>query len=177
MKYRPQPSRVVRHTNAFTLVEIAIAMAVAAFCIIVLAGLLPVGLRTATESRRETRSFYLAQQIVSDLRASPFTSATILSSSSSGTLTTIALSPPSLASASTNCVSCDAEGNVLAAIAPTQYALPLKSSSANYLVQIAVQPSPLANLSTVSVEVSAPAPAALSARSRYSFQTMIGNRQ
>jgi len=155
-------------------VEVVIAMAVTAFCLIVLIGMLPVGLTSARESRRETRAAYVAEQVASDLRASFFTNATILCQTNGALEPLVSFS---LAETSTNCVTCDAQGNVLAAVPANQYASPVIGTSANYLVQVTVEPTGLTNLSTVFVEVSAPAQGALSARSRYGFETMIGNRQ
>lgn len=160
--------------HAFTLIEVVIALGITTFCIITLLALLPVGVNTAVKSRGETRASYLAEQIISDLRSSPFNSATILSSSG-GSLAP--LTPFSMATASTNVLACDAANNVLAMVPASQYAAAFAGTGTNYLVQVVVSPSALPNLSTVSVEVSAPAQAALASRSRYSFQTMIGNRQ
>lgn len=174
MKCFIPPYRAASRRNAFSLVEIVIALAVTTFCIIILFSLLPVGVNTALESRRETRSSYLAEQIVSDLRSSSFTNATILCQTN-GTLAP--LTPFSLAVATTNCVSCDGGDNVLYQIASSQYAAGVSDPSANYLVQVAVTPTAITNLSSVSVEVSAPAQGALTSRTRYDFQTMIGNRQ
>ena len=163
-----------RRKNAFSLVEVVIAMGVTTFCLITMLGLLPIGAGIALESRRETRAAYLAQQILGDLRSSSFTEATILCQTN-GTL--VALPSFSLADATTNCVTCDGDNNVLYQATANQYASGVSDTSANYLVQVTVQPSSLNNLSTISVEVSAPAQAPLSARSRYAFQTMIGNMQ
>ena len=175
MKRFIQPYRAARRKNAFTLVEVVIALAVTTFCIFVLLGLLPVGVNTAQNSRRETRAAYLAEQIVSDLRSSSFTNSTIVCLTNGG----LAALPSSfnLATASTNCLACDGADNVLATATATQYANGVSGASVDYLVQVTVLPTALTNLSSVSVEVSAPAQAALTARSRFSFQTMIGNRQ
>jgi len=158
---------------AFTLIEVVIALGVTTFCLITLLALLPVGVNTAVKSRGETRAGYLAEQIVSDLRSSPFNNATILSLNG-GTLTPLA--SISMATGSTNTLTCDAGDNVLG-IDAAPYASPVTSAGANFLVQVIVTPATLPNLSTVSVEVSAPAQAPLSSRTRYGFQTMIGNRQ
>ena len=160
--------------RAFTLTEVVIALGVTTFCLITLLALLPVGVNTAVKSRGETRAGYLAEQIVGDLRSTPFNNATILSLNS-GTLTPLAAF--SMATASTTCLACDGANNVLTTATTSQYSSGIAGTSANYLVQVTVTPTALPNLSTVSVEVSAPAQAALSSRSRYGFQTMIGSRQ
>jgi uncharacterized protein (TIGR02598 family) len=169
-----QPLGAVNRRKAFTLVEVVIALAVTTFCILVLLGLLPVGVRTAQQSRGETRAAYLAEQVVSDLRSSPFTNSTILCLTG-GVLAN--LPSFSMATNATCVMTCDGADNVLAISTPALYTNGIAGGSANYLVQVTVQTNAIPNLSTVSVEVSTPAQAVLGARSRFGFQTMIGNRQ
>jgi uncharacterized protein (TIGR02598 family) len=174
MKRFIQPFRAARCRNAFTLIEVVIALAVTTFCILILLGMLPVGVNTAQSSRRETRAAYLAEQIVGDLRSSPFTNSTIVC------LTNGALAPLpsfSLATNGTCVLACDGEDNILAMSTPGFYTNGIGGTSASYLVQVTVQTNAIPDLSSVSVEVSAPAQAALIARSRFGFQTTIGNRQ
>lgn len=164
--------------NAFSLVEVVIAMAVTSFGIVTILSLMPIGVHTALESRGQTRAAYLAEQIVSDLRSSSFTNASILyvdTNTPDAPLT--ALTSFSLGASSTNCLQCDGANNVLATATSAQYTAGVSSADVNYLVQITVTPSVIDNLSTVSVEISTPAQAALTVRSRFGFQTMIGNRQ
>jgi len=164
-----------RCERAFSLVEIVIALAVTAFCVIAILGLFPVGANAAVKSRQETRAAYLAEEVVSDLRSSSFTNAAVLYQNGGGTLANL----PSfnMAFGTTNYLMCDNGDNVLSTATAGQYASGVGSANANYLVQVTVLPTTLTNLSSISVEVSAPAQAALSVRSRYGFQTMIGNRQ
>jgi len=181
MKRFIPPFRAARRKNAsFSLVEIVVALAVTTVGIVAMLSLLPVGVNTALESRRETRTAYLAEQIVSDLRSSSFTNAAILTNNGSGALGVA--TNFNLGLASTNYLACDGAENVLSTATAAQYANGFSGASADYLVQITVVPTTLTNLSSVylssvSVEVSVPAQAVLSARSRYGFQTMIGNRQ
>ncbi len=175
MKRFIPPHRAASRKNAFSLVEVVIALAVTTFCIITLFSLLPIGVNTALESRRETRATYVAQQLVSDLRSSSFTNAAFLCMTN-GELTPLTPSF-SMVDAETNCVSCDGADNVLYGVSSSQYASGVFDPNANYLVQVAVVPASITNLSYVYVEVSGPAQAALASRTRYDFQTMIGNRQ
>jgi type II secretory pathway pseudopilin PulG len=177
------PIRAARAKNAFSLVEIVIAIGVATFALVTILSLLPVGLRTAQQSRNQSRAAYLAEQIVSDLRSSSFNNASILSPN-----TAVPGSPLTALSATINLAAapattnflylqCDGQNNVLATATASQYANGVSTANVNYLVQIGASSAPITNLSTVSVEVSAPAQGALTSRSRYGFQTMIGNRQ
>jgi hypothetical protein len=147
---------------------------VTAFCILIMLALLPVGANAAVGSRREMRASYLAEQIVSDLRNSSFTNASVLYPNA-GALSV--LTSFGLQTNGTYAVTCDAGENVLAATTAVNYTNGVNAGGANYLVQIAVLTNAIPNLSSVSVEVSAPAQSKLTSRTRYGFQTMIGNRQ
>jgi len=166
--------RAARGRNAFTLIEVVIAMAVTIFCVITLLALLPVGINTAQKSRAETRASYLAEQVVSDLRSSSFNNATIVCQTGGGlaALTSFGLNTNAV------CVlTCDGADNILAMSTPSAYTNGIGGGSANYLVQVTVQTNAIPNLSSISVEVSTPAQGALGSRSRFGFLTMIGNRQ
>ncbi len=57
-----------RHLG-FSLIEVALALSVATFCLIIILGLLPVGLNSNQTSIRQTVAASLARGILSDLRA------------------------------------------------------------------------------------------------------------
>ena len=60
-------------TAAFSLVEVAIAIAITSFCLIALLGLLPVGLKTNEASIEQTAANGILSEIAADLRATPST--------------------------------------------------------------------------------------------------------
>jgi uncharacterized protein (TIGR02598 family) len=60
----------------FSLVEVTLALGVAAFCLIALLGLLPLGARTNQNSTSQTAAAALLSSVVADLRATPKTSQT-----------------------------------------------------------------------------------------------------
>jgi prepilin-type N-terminal cleavage/methylation domain-containing protein len=64
----------------FTLIEIALAVAVFAVAIVAILGLFPVGLRNASDSRVESVVVQVARGIFSGLRASKFTEARVYTS-------------------------------------------------------------------------------------------------
>jgi hypothetical protein len=66
----PAP-RVLRHGEAFSLVEVVIAIGLFAFVIVGILGLFPAALRIRSESSLETRSYLIAQQLFSQVAASP----------------------------------------------------------------------------------------------------------
>jgi uncharacterized protein (TIGR02598 family) len=59
----------VRRTAGFSLVEVTLALGVAAFCLIVLVGLLPTGLKTQQASAQQTIANEITSEILGDLRA------------------------------------------------------------------------------------------------------------
>ncbi|PYV78182.1 MAG: hypothetical protein DMG96_08935 [Acidobacteria bacterium] len=61
--------RSLHTTAAFSLVEITLAIGVAAFCLIAVLGLLPVALKTQQASMQQTTANDVLSQILGDLRA------------------------------------------------------------------------------------------------------------
>jgi len=61
-----RPSQV---TAAFSLVEVVIAMGVAAFCLLAIAGMIPAGLKTQRTSSNQTKANAIMSQCVQFLRA------------------------------------------------------------------------------------------------------------
>jgi len=58
-------------TAAFSLVELTLALGVAAFCLIAVFGLVPVGVQTTRNATSETAATSILSSVVSDIRASP----------------------------------------------------------------------------------------------------------
>lgn len=69
-------SRRLHHSAGFSLVEVTLALGVAAFCLITLFGLLPVGVKTNQSSTSQTAAAAVLSSVVADLRATPKTSLT-----------------------------------------------------------------------------------------------------
>jgi hypothetical protein len=59
----------LRKAAAFSLVEIVIALGVAAFCLIAVLGMLPVSVKTQQASVNQTKANSIISQVVDDLRA------------------------------------------------------------------------------------------------------------
>jgi len=55
--------------SGFSLVEVALALAIAVFCLVVMMGLLPVGLTTGRATTGETAANSILNEVVADLRA------------------------------------------------------------------------------------------------------------
>jgi type II secretory pathway pseudopilin PulG len=58
-----------RNASAFSLVEVTLAIGVAAFCLLAVVGLLPVGLKTNQAANRQTIANGIVTQIIGDLRS------------------------------------------------------------------------------------------------------------
>ena len=56
---------------AFSLVEVTLALGFAAFCLIAVFGLVPVGVQTNRNATSQTAATNILSSVVSDLRASP----------------------------------------------------------------------------------------------------------
>jgi hypothetical protein len=65
MKFR------LRRLHAFSLVEVTLALGIAAFCLIAVFGLVPVGVQTNRNATSQTTATNILSSVVSDIRASP----------------------------------------------------------------------------------------------------------
>jgi type II secretory pathway pseudopilin PulG len=66
---RRRTTPALRRTDAFSLVEVTLALGVAALCLLVLLGLLPAGVKTQQNSIQQTTANQILSQICSFLRA------------------------------------------------------------------------------------------------------------
>jgi len=67
----------LRRLHAFSLVEVTLALGIAAFCLIAVFGLVPVGVQTNRNATSQTAATNILSSVVSDIRASPKWSSTI----------------------------------------------------------------------------------------------------
>jgi uncharacterized protein (TIGR02598 family) len=61
----------LRETMAFSLVEVTLAIGVAAFCLLAVVALLPVGTKVSYSSTQETGATNILGAVVADMRATP----------------------------------------------------------------------------------------------------------
>ena len=61
----------LRRVNAFSLVELTLALGIAAFCLLAVFGLMPAGVQTNRNATSQTRATNIAAAIVADLRGTP----------------------------------------------------------------------------------------------------------
>lgn len=171
-----RPHWPVNPARAFSLIEVVLAIAVTTVCLVSVVSLFPVGLNAAVGSRNQTRAAYLAKEIVSDIRTSSITNATLMYwNAGNADLEPLPEGNPGLDLTANQplYLACDTTNNIVATATAGQYANGLAQPNVISLVQLSVTPTALTNLFQVSIEVSTPAGAALTTRSRYGFQTMI----
>jgi len=65
-----------RSKRAFSLVEVTLALGIAAFCLIAIFGLMPVGVQTNRNATSQTAATNIIAAVVADLRATPKNSTT-----------------------------------------------------------------------------------------------------
>jgi uncharacterized protein (TIGR02598 family) len=65
-----------RFMSAFSLVELTLALGIAAFCLIAVFGLMPVGVQTNRNATSQTAATSIMAAVIADLRATPKTRAT-----------------------------------------------------------------------------------------------------
>jgi uncharacterized protein (TIGR02598 family) len=63
-------------SSAFSLVELTLALGVAAFCLVAVFGLMPVGVQTNRNATSQTSATSIIAAVVADLRATPTTTDT-----------------------------------------------------------------------------------------------------
>lgn len=149
--------------SGFSLVEMALALAVISFALVGIMGLLPVALQSAQDSQRETRAAFIAQQIFNDLQSLPGTNTFLASNTNS---------PPGgiwlgLSTNSTNQISYSEEGLPISSG-------PSSPTNAVYFARIHVFANkPTNGLSSVQTIVETPANAPANRRVGYTFVTVM----
>jgi type II secretory pathway pseudopilin PulG len=84
----------LRRVHAFSLVEVTLAIGVAAFCLLAVFGLMPIGVQTNRNATSQTAAANIMAAVIADLRATPKTAGTWTGTSSQfciplGTSTTL----------------------------------------------------------------------------------------
>src|SRR6266436_9218235 len=71
-----------RSTSAFSLIEVTLALGIAAFCLIAVFGLMPIGVQTNRNATSQTRASNIMAAVLADLRATTKTPGTWTGTSS-----------------------------------------------------------------------------------------------
>ena len=153
------------HTG-FSLVEVVIALGIVSFAVLAIVGMLPMALKSAQESMRETDATLIAQRIFAELKTG------------SGANRTLTISPNgiphalALSANSTNNLAFTQDGMPQAFLASTNSP---QDAFYDFYAQISVLTNTgIANLSRVQIDIAAPAAAPAANRTTNSFTTLIG---
>jgi uncharacterized protein (TIGR02598 family) len=75
-KRRLLPAQPKRRCCAFSLVEVVLAMGVVSFCLVALAGIIPVGVNTLKAAMQQTVERQVVQQLTSQIQLEPYSQIT-----------------------------------------------------------------------------------------------------
>lgn len=154
-----------RPALGFSLVEVVIALGIVSFAVLAIVGMMPVAMKSAQDSMRQTDSTLIAQRIFSELKTG------------TGAVRTITLSPngtPRILDLSAN-----STNNFLAfkenGTAHDYVNSAPATDAYDFYAQISVTTNiGASNLSSVQIDIGAPAAAPPAARTTNSFTTLIG---
>jgi len=155
-----------RPDTGFSLVEVVIALGIVSFAVLAIVGMMPMALKSAQESMRETDSTLIAQRIFSELRTSSGGNRSVSKDTNSSTQTLLLTAHNS----TNNFLAFKQDGRVLtnATTAPA-------NADYDFYAQISVFTNTgVSNLSRVQIDITAPATAPPTARTTNSFTTLIG---
>ena len=151
---------------AFSLVEVVIALGIVSFAVLAIVGMLPVAMKSAQESMRETDSTLIAQRIFSELRTGSGGNRSITTDTNTGTQV-INLT----ANNSTNNFLGFKENGEVHGFTTSG----AQNANLDFFAQISVFTNTgVANLSRVQIDITAPPAAPPAARTTNSFTTLIG---
>ena len=152
--------------TGFSLVEVVIALGIVSFAVLAIVGMMPMALKSAQESMRETDATLIAQRIFAELKTG------------SGANRTLTISPNgiphalALSANSTNNLAFTQDGMPQAILASTNSP---QDAFYDFYAQISVLTNTgVANLSRVQIDIAAPAAAPAANRTTNSFTTLIG---
>ena len=158
--------RIFRRPDiGFSLVEVVIALGIVSFAVLAIVGMMPMALKSAQESMRETDSTLIAQRIFSELRTGSGGNRSITTDTNSGTQAI------NLSADSTNKFLGFKENGEVNGFTTSG----AQNANLDFYAQISVFTNTgVSNLSRVQIDITAPAAAPPTARTTNSFTTLIG---
>jgi uncharacterized protein (TIGR02598 family) len=158
------PSRV--DEAAFSLVEVVVALGIVSFAVLAIVGMLPVAMKSAQESMRETDATLIAQRIFSELKTGSGGNRTI-STDSNTAMQVINLTANN---STNNFLGFKENGEVMGFTTSSA-----QNANLDFYAQISVFTNTgVNNLSRVQIDITAPAAAPPTARTTNSFITLLG---
>ena len=155
-----------RPPTGFSLVEVVIALGIVSFAVLAIVGMLPMALKSAQESMRETDATLIAQRIFAELKTGSGANRTVIKDTNTNSQTI------SLSANSTNNLAFTQDGIPQAFFLSTNSP---QDAFYDFYAQISVLTNTgIANLSRVQIDIAAPAAAPAATRTTNSFTTLIG---
>ena len=155
-----------RPPTGFSLVEVVIALGIVSFAVLAIVGMMPMALKSAQESMRETDATLIAQRIFAELKTGSGGNRTVIKDTNTNSQTI------SLSANSTNNLAFTQDGIPQAFFLSTNSP---QDAFYDFYAQISVLTNTgVANLSRVQIDIAAPAAAPAAARTTNSFTTLIG---
>ena len=161
------PSRpCISERPGVSLIEVVIALGIISFAVVGIVGMMPVALKSAQESMRETDATLIAQRIFSELKTGNGANRTVTKD------TTNSIQTINLSSDSRNNLAFTQDGAPQAFFTSTNSPA---NADYDFYAQISVFTNTgVANLSRVQIDITAPAAASPSGRTTNSFVTLLG---
>jgi uncharacterized protein (TIGR02598 family) len=160
----------------FSLVEVTLALGVMAFALVGIMAMFPIAMQAGRESQQETRATFIAQAIFSELSAGTNATNRVLLTRiepAGNRLTTNV----NLANPASFAIMFDADGIPAGQRSVAEFSNSLSSPEWVYATKVSISTNGLiAGLSRIEVEVTAPAAAPLTNRSRYPYITLLRNQ-
>lgn len=161
-----QPNLRISPTHqAFSLIEVVLAVGVISFALVGIIGLFPVAMQSALDSQRETQVAFIARSLFSELQRVDGDKAYVTITPASGNLVGASRSPITLSlEKDTNKFYYDVDGGMLAT----------SSTNAVYVAEVVTttDDQPL-GLARVDINISVPADAPAANQKTYNFVTLI----
>lgn len=161
-----------RPRNAFSLVEVTLALGVISFALIGILAIFPTAMKTAADSALETKSLFLAQQLMAPFHAPHGNSTDALLPLPGGQAQSVPLSQQT-----EMIFAGDEQGIVVAQPAAGTWESGFNGPNAAFLARVVVRPLPdeaiFGNRTQVTVTVSSPAAAPLPRRSIFQYSSMV----
>lgn len=155
-----------RPPTGFSLVEVVIALGIVSFAVLAIVGMLPMALKSAQESMRETDATLIAQRIFAELKTGSGGNRTITKDTNGGTNTLLLTAHNS----TNNFLGFRENGEVNGFTTSGA-----QNANLDFYAQVSVFTNTgVANLSRVQIDIAAPAAAPAAARTTNSFTTLIG---
>lgn len=161
--------------QAFSLVEITLALGIISFSLVGILGLFPVAMKSAAESQRQTRAALVAQSVFADLASGSYPTNTFFATGGDFTnpsdRTVI-----SLRNASTNYIVYSEEGRPVKKVTAAEFKTADSGTNVLGAILMVTPDATATNLSRVEVQVEAPMAASQTNRTKYNFVTFMLNR-